>query len=494
MKKLTRVLVLFLSVLMLLGAVACGKNTGDDSSTTTAASADTNAPDEETTSLYDKDGYLLSNLPDLDFGGEKITVLYWSDVEMPEYESEQLDGTLVNDAIFTRNSNTEKRLNVKLSFVKTAGNGSHIQDFVDFVGKDYKAGDKSFDLISSYSRTTALCAMEGYCEDLSALPYLDFPNPWWPASLLDIVPINDRIYFASGDASINVLHFMYSVYINKDLINNFGLEDPIKLVDEDKWTIEKLQEMCTGVYLDLNGDGKKGLEDRLGFTTVNYGLDAFYTGSGLRLVDQENGKMIISPDFFSEKADALCTTLTKWVQTSDVYMGSSYSKPFVSGNAIFCQNRCYLADRELQNVEFVYSIVPTPKYDNNQEDFISVVGNPFSLYGIYSESKQPEHAAAVLESWAAEAYRTTTPAQFELNMKSRYSESSDESRMYDIIRSTVCFDLGRLFNPKLNNITDIYFKAVENGSSWNIAQKAHKVLLGKLMDQLNDSFDAIASK
>ena len=49
---------------------------------------------------------------------------------------------------------------------------------------------------------------------------------WWPESLLDVVSIGDSIYFASGDASINMLHLMYGLYFNKDLLSEFRLDDP----------------------------------------------------------------------------------------------------------------------------------------------------------------------------------------------------------------------------------------------------------------------------
>jgi hypothetical protein len=64
--------------------------------------------------------------------------------------------------------------------------------------------------------------------------------PWWPESLLDVVSIGDSIYFASGDASINMLHLMYGLYFNKDLLSEFRLDDPVYLVRNHKWTLDAL--------------------------------------------------------------------------------------------------------------------------------------------------------------------------------------------------------------------------------------------------------------
>ncbi|MCQ2428227.1 MAG: extracellular solute-binding protein, partial [Clostridia bacterium] len=481
-----------LSVSALLAA--CAKDPIGHEATSAAVAAP--VPDESTEDpnapKYDKDGYLISDLPDMDFGNAKVTVYYWSDVELKEYEAEKQTGELVNDAIFKRNAQTEEKLKIELAFLSSPGNNGSKADFTAKIGSIYKAGDTDIDLISSYSRTTAICAEQGYCAELSSLPYLDFSKPWWPESLTDIVPINNKIYFASGDASINVLHFMYGVYYNKDLASSMNLPNLVELADNRQWTIDKMIEVCSNAYQDINNDGKKDSGDGYGITTTNFNIDAFYTGSGLKLVEQDPEKvLVISPDFFSAKADALCTKLGGWFQTANAYMGSGWEENFVAGNTLFCNNRCKMAETKLQEVPFKYGILPTPMYDENQENYITVVGNPFSLYAIFSNTADKERSAAVLETWAAEAYRTTTPAQFELNMKSKYSEVSDDSRMFDIIKKTVCFDIGRLFNPEIGDITDIFFAAVESNSNWSVKSKANQKILPKKIAAIVDNFAKI---
>ena len=453
-----KIIALTLALLFLIpAAVACAE-TSDPSGTTENQSAETAAPGDtslDTSHLYDEEGYLKSDLPSLNYGGETVTVLYWSDVEMQEYEAEEINSILVNDAIYKRNANVEATLNIEFEWLSTPGNNGKTTEFVAYVDNIYNAGDTNLDLISAYSRTTAICAIEGYCADMADLPYLNFDMPWWPESLLDVVSIGDSVYFASGDASVNVLHLMYAIYFNKELISEYKLENPIDLVRSHTWTLDKLISMTKDCYEDLDGSGKEDIKDFFGMTGASWGFDAFYTGSDLKLVEQDPDKLLrISEDFYGQKAVDLCTKLGEWNKTGDCYIDdSAHQDPFVEGRSIFIQDRCHLADKRLVGqVDFTYSIVPTPLYNTDQENFISVVGNPFSLYAIFVNSDDTERAAAVLECWASEAYRTTTPAQFEMNMKLRYSDSSDEADMYNIIKNTVCFDLGRLFNNRLNKI------------------------------------------
>ena len=92
--KLKSIISLLLCLIMALSVVSCS-NTADpsegSSDATTNSPAATAAPDstaavEVTESPYDENGFLKSSLPEeLDFGGEKVTVLWWTDVENPEF-------------------------------------------------------------------------------------------------------------------------------------------------------------------------------------------------------------------------------------------------------------------------------------------------------------------------------------------------------------------------------------------------------------------------
>ena len=132
-----------------------------------------------------------------------------------------------------------------------------------------------------------------------------------------------------------------------------------------------------------------------------------------------------------------------------------------------------------------------PKYDKDQERHITCVGNPVSLYSIYALSKDENRAAAVLECWASEAYRTTTPAVFETTFKLRLSETSTESRMYDLIRSGVTFDLCRFFNRQLSSMGSEWYKCATTAGNWaSTSERLMKVIPAKLQD-IADSFNKI---
>ena len=107
------------------------------------------------------------------------------------------------------------KLNIELAFVSEKGNGSNIDNFVKFIESEYKGGNTTFDLISAYSRTTAVCAQKGFCADMSTLPYLNFDMPWWPESLIDVVNIDGKVYFTAGNGEVINQGEKYQVKITR---------------------------------------------------------------------------------------------------------------------------------------------------------------------------------------------------------------------------------------------------------------------------------------
>lgn len=179
---------------------------GDQKETETVNTADTTGADtametEETGPATDENGYLCDDLPELDFGGETVNLLYWSDVENQEFIAEELTGEVVNDAIYQRNTTVEDRLNIRYNWIGTPGNGGSIDKYVGKVRDSHTAGDNSYDVLASYSRSIAGCLVNGLLTNLESAAYLDYEKPWWPDNLLEESTINGHLYFVSGDIS-----------------------------------------------------------------------------------------------------------------------------------------------------------------------------------------------------------------------------------------------------------------------------------------------------
>ncbi len=497
-----RTLALAMALLMLLVAlVACAENRGDDNETTPGGNSVDSSGDpiadpgnsSQTPSdadLYDEEGYLKDNLPDdLNFG-KTIAIMCWNS-EQPEFYVSEQTGDMVCDSIFLRNLTTEERLGVTLQFVEVTGEYNHQADWVAAANASIQSGG-DYDIFAGYSMTGATLATRGYSLDLMDQQYLDFDKPWWPSSLIDQASINGKLYFCSGDISTNMLHFMYAVFFNKAMITEYDREVPYDLVNSGAWTYTKMFELATDVYIDQNSDGKKDMEDRYGFSTASIHYDAFFTGAGLEsIVKDENDQLVISESFNSEKTITLMETVYNFIRgTNDGYHGSTGAL-FAKGNTMFTLDRSYMGLLRKDDIDFEYGIVPVPKYDEEQQDYITCVGFPYTTYEISAACRDPEAAAAVLECLGSEGYRQVTPKLFHTSMKYRYSKDNESAQMYDIIRDGVSIEVGRLFCTECKDLTYRLFRDACDGTSspavWSSSYKAGSRIIQNGLNSINDA-------
>ena len=508
MKKYIRIVSLIFAFAMLLSVFASCAVTNDPETTT-------EAPDEGSTvgggqegtesdaASTDKDGYILPTLPeDLQYNNETVSILYWEDVERVEFDIAFEDTSdMVEEAVYTRNMTAQDRLGVVFEWTGQLGNNKNRTGFANYVENCYSSG-QYYDIIATYSRTSAMLCFDGYLEDINSIEenYLDLEMPWWPESMVETCSIDDALYFVSGDISTNILHFMYAIYYNIDMLTDLKLEDPIAKVDNKTWTLDALIDYTKELYQDTDQSGTATEGDTYGFCSSYFHLDAFYSGSGLKLVeDDPDGIIKVSDDFWSQKSVDLVDRLVAWFKSGDTivntYSGSlKYDTPFEEGRALFCQNRVYMADTKyhsgaLRNVEWDYGILPTPLYNEDQEDYITLLGNPITLWSIMKGAKSPSMSSAVLECLASEAYRKTSPALFENNMKYRYTPDAagkgDGARMFDVISENISFDLGRIFSDSLLYMSELPSRAAADKQSWAAILPSKRVSLSRKADELN---------
>ena len=513
MKTYLKLISLLCALMMILSLVTACANTGSDSDSSESASVtnpDGEAPESTRDPNYDEDGYLLSKLPeDLSYNRETVSILHWK-AERPEFEILESETGLdmVKDEIYERNMTTEERLSIRFEWTEQAGDSNNVANFVNYVQNAYNNGTP-YDIIATYSRTAASLAADGLLIDLNKIEesYLDFNMPWWPEAMLSTCSIKNSLFFVSGDISTNLLHMMYAIYYNIDMLENLNLPDPIAMVDNKTWTIDQLITMTKDVYRDADQTNSPSDDDIFGFTSNYFHLEAFYSGSGMTLIEPgDNGKVLkISPDYTSSKTVDLVDKLSAWFEQGDTYINPPGGKlandaVFADGRALFTQNRVYIADPQynkgtLRNADWEYGILPHPLYNEDQENYITLLGNPFTHWCIMQDADNPSMSSAVIECLASEAYRKTSPALFENNMKYRYTPDSlnkgDGARMFDIIRDNISFDLGRMFAVELNYISEKPLRAALDGQSWTTQSKTVMTALNKLLVDLNKSLDEV---
>ena len=504
MKLFVRLIALLLACLTLTALIVACDDTGE---TTTPNDGRLDATkDENGRELDDLDQY------NLNYNGEEITLLYWKEVERPEFEQKELANDNVLDAIYDRNINVEDRLGVDLVFVPMyAAYGDGVADeFLRKIDAVRLAKTHDYDIIATYARTEASLATRGHLQNFKKIDesYINLAKPWWPKELVDTVSFgNDSYYFISGDMSTNVLHMMHCIFINKNMFENLKLDIPYEMVRNGDWTIDEMIRITENLWIDKDNNNKPSVDDQIGFCALNYVCDSFYPGSNMRYIEKDETAMLkVSSDYTSAKAVKLINKLGDWASSnaiwvtngnSDKEMADNTRKIFQRGNTLlWLEHACYAeSELALGKVKFSYGMIPVPKYDTNQKNYYTGMGNPWSLYGIYVDfdtrgDKQETLSmfTAVLECYASEGFRLTTPEIFEVNMSLKYAESKDETDMFEYVRSGIVFDLGKIFSTVTDNLPEQASNAIVDHTSWASKYKAFLPAAEKKLEKIVADF------
>ena len=467
-----------ISILLLAGIAAsaltgCGEGT-TDTQVTTGGQDDTTAVSED--SPYDAKGFLNDDLPsDLNFNGKTVSIYVRGDT-LNQYDAEQ-SGDIVDDAIYERNRKIEERLNVKLNiFSNTSADFWNDRDlYMDTVRGCVLSNDGSIDIAAGLSNIMPVLVKDGMFHNLlsSDIKYLDFDKPWWPDKLVSEMSIGDKMHIVSGDADLGLIKYMCGIFFNKNIITDFQLEDPYELVLSGKWTLDKLAEMTSGVYSDLNSDGTRDAGDRYGFIVDNENhAPMFILSSGMNFTKRDSDGLPVYDlgtekifDLF-DKVEALMESEDTITNNADAPKAIVCPNTFSDGNALFTTGEFCYAEK-YRDVNFDYGILPFPKYDENQSNYYGGVRATYSMFGI-PVTADTDAATAVLEALASENYRSVVPVYYESALKVKYARDDTSSQMFDIIRNGVDFDLGIVLGPLMGDgiTTDVRLELCYSYGTW----------------------------
>ncbi|MHC1696314.1 MAG: hypothetical protein AB9835_13810 [Eubacteriales bacterium] len=492
-----RVLPLLLSLLIMLPLIfSCSQSTeqGGKETTTTA---------QETLQLTTEDPGPQSSLPaDLDFGGETINIWYFtknSDVSESFVDLQgDIEGDVVDSAIYKRNRDIEEQLNIKLNFIDS---GVASSDTGSAVRKQVLSGTTDFDLYNLVQWNSSTLAMENLFLNLADAPYLDIDKPWWAGNYIKEVGVgSSNIYFLCGDITIDMIRCIASMYYNKKIYQDvYG--DPNELysmVLNGEWTLDKMTELIKGASKDLNGDDKLTFqEDTLGMATNNYNnLDGFFYGAGARATgrDAEGLPVLALNDARTasvmEKLHEICNnTIGVYLNTNNNAGQSTLDNVtnFKNGLALL-QPGWFYTSEWLRDMEDDYGIIPFPKYDAEQENYQSIVHDIATLMCVPTTCTKFDAVCATLEAMAYNSYKNVTPAYYEVAMKVKYSRDEMSSQIIDLLHDNNMTDIAYVYGSSFNNLGYIVrelvpAKTLNFASSYEKKEAAALKNMQKLIDQ-----------
>jgi len=471
MKKFVRRLAWMEAVLILLAsAVSCsedGENL-DTESTSPVLSEETSTHEEATLDERLVPGLEIRNLDGTTFRifGPKDTGEDW---QLHDMAAEEMNGEVLNDEIYKRNDFLTETYDFNIELPDPAG--ASLASLIT-------AGDTTYNAHAINAAGSVPLAADGMLLNLKSLPYIDLTQPYWSQTLTSPLSIAGRTYMATGDITVVPKEGVRAFYFNKDLLKDYHLDSPYELVREGRWTVDTMFSMMEAATTDLDGNGVMDKHDRYGFIGQTFMGIVLYQGSGESFASKdENDLYTITVENERSVSALIDITALMAQEKNNIYMTDDWQwllSMFENDQGLF-YTEVMRHIETMRGYDVVFGIIPTPKYDEAQENYSHYLDRGCNLfYSLPITAIDPDTDAYILEVIAAASRHYVTPAYYDVCLKSKYTRDEESSEMLDIIFSTYHLELAEVYG--WGNMVSALNDCMNNNGNVSSRLKAlHKV-------------------
>ncbi|MBQ9151996.1 MAG: hypothetical protein IJX72_07075 [Clostridia bacterium] len=450
MSKKIRILCLFLALLMITSVfVACGEN---DEPGVESGGTGTNASvtEEETDPVEDA---LTELREDVSWGGNDFGILYVNEfgfteeVEAEKDVSNESSSSVINDAVFERNTLFEEYCDLTFVLIPVANSAvtGRIQGEVQTATGD-------FQLITTTTDTAANNATSGYLYNYLDLD-IDYEQEWWDAGTLEFA-LDGRVFFMDGPFNIVDDDVTFVMMFNKELREEYKIANPYDTVKAGDWTLEAFNSIISQLATD-NGDGKWDEKDTYGFSTPSSIGNTFFYGAGLQYV--ANSREMDAPELvlaskMEQALEVLSLARSIVHDNNSTYVAVQGDEPvakdvFIQGRSLFyCEAASYLRGLNA-TMEREYGVIPIPKYNKDQVNYTTwrhSIGSTLSIPTSVGKDDM-EQFSNVLEVYTLLSQKLVRPAYYEVMLTTRNVQDVESSEMLDLIFQHRTYDMAMYF-------------------------------------------------
>lgn len=456
---LKRILLLILALLMCSGSLlACSKDAPD------GAETELDLVEIET---EEDDG-----IGEYDFQGEKFTILTR---ESTKYEHIGAMGeSFVSEKVYERNKLVSERFHVEIDVVSKNGDWEHQGDFKTIIQAESMAQTGAYDLVSTHSVYLGWMGVEGLSADLSSLPEIDLTKRYWNQNLYNQLNIDGKCYMMIGDIAHTLYEYIAVMFVNTKLIENENIIDGginaiYDLVDNGKWTWEKLYELSASY-------GTNTQARKYGLLFNIHAMRASMMAQDAYIYDREtNGRLSMQKEA-SDRVITAVENLAKFFALPNMYFPESYSSAsseltpmFTNDEALFYAQILGEAAK-LQVMEDNYSILPLPKYNEAQQNYYTICNDTVSGVMVMRCAKNLEMSGVITQALCYYGNKVVTPMYYEKILKSRYTNDYRCADMLDDIRDslTIC-PVATYYDTQVDS--DMFYDIIRTGKPEGIASE-----------------------
>ncbi|MCQ2430358.1 MAG: hypothetical protein MJ192_08510 [Clostridia bacterium] len=471
---LTSILTAALLLCPVLSLASCADN-GESNESNTVTDVESEAQSENPEETLD--------VPELNFNGFVFSVLGAKDDDFYNALDVDMDNTAdaVNNAIYTRNRIIEDRFGIRFAVTNVPFNEVYAV-LNKQVRSGYVEGD-NYELLQLCQREAYNAAISGLTYNVNKLEYIDTGKVYYFRSINEQCCFGDYPFFAYGADSINLLAWCCSLVYNKKIASDLRMEDLYETVRSQQWTHDKLFTLAENAAADLNGDGSiKSADDRMGLVGVlNRTVSTLWQCSGEFLIVKDEDGM---PKYNAIGNDRLVNIMTEALARMDapgfeVFEPYDHIDVFMENHSLFYSPLVGQLNT-IRTMQEDYGLLPFPKYDTNQTDYISRSGEGF-IHVVPSNCGQTERVSAIMQALAYYSYGTVYDAYYEQALTTKFLRDPDSVEMLKLILSTLTVDIG----------DSIWFNDLSTPILSTISSQRSKTGLGSLYKRYDRAADKL---
>ncbi|MBR4798892.1 MAG: extracellular solute-binding protein [Clostridia bacterium] len=491
MKKLFALILVLALALSLLAA--CGK-TEDPSESSEAGTQETSQSADTNAQWKDADGNWVPKQPVKDMTGKTFTIIVKGGTGTYQSDDFTDDGTLygevLNNAVRDRNNKVEEIYKIELNVVKSDSINNDIRADLDSSGGDYDAIMPNMSFLSTL-------ASEENLYDLTQIANFDINAPWYDKNATKAFSIGNAVYFTTGDLTILSKVNAPSILFNKEMVNEYKLENLYDLVREKKWTFDKMVELGKKVSSVSNDDP---FQNNYGMLTSYGDAMVMFGASGELIVDKDEDDMPMLKFGSTERSLTLAQKVLKTMEEGDNWLifaqDPAFSadvwvislKIFSEGHALFRPSYFSATTKLRKQSDITFGILPHPLMDETQTEYVSYSGTGETAgIAIPISANDPEFSAYMIDAYSAWAKNYVTHAYYDIILYQRDARDNESEEMLDIIFSNIVYDMGECFN--FGKIKETFYNlARDRSSDITSAYDSIKGVLESDVEELRETF------
>ncbi len=425
---------------MLLSLTACGETATE----TTADTTDTTAAETTTETTAEEARLAMpDDLPEVQYDGAGFRVLCYDHTSWL-MTVEELTGDVVDDAIYNRNMTVAERFDIDLTYesIDSYGNASTT------VKSSVQAGDDNFQLAAYHFIQMGRDLQSGVFLNLNDVPHINFDKPWWSDTTVEDMTYKGVTFLGFGYLGLSNVNSAYCLFYNKDLAAEYTLENVYTLVDEGKWTKEKMREQATVVASDLNGDGAMDETDRYGLAyDINGACDQFLWFFGKKIYTRQpdgsykdtyyDEKLV---DYMEFMYELTCNGVYTYTERAWGVAGTM----FPANNTLMVVQGIG-GGLSYRDTDINYAIIPAPKWDEAQEGYITVADGSADAIAVLQTVQDLDRVGVIAEALTAEGWKVMLPAFFDTALKYKGARDEQSMAILDMIVASTIYDFGYVF-------------------------------------------------